>query len=185
MQIKFESHHALVGGGSKGIGRAVAHSLAQAGAKVTVMARSAEELQAVVNELPGEGHAAIAVDVTDRASLMTQLKKRAAEAGGFDILICNTGGPKAGPIAEAATEDFESAFHNHVVVNSEMAQFCLPHMRDRQFGRIVNIISTSVKVPIPNLGVSNTIRGAVASWSKTLANEVAAGGFTGSSLFDY
>src|SRR5690606_17813559 len=94
------------------------------------------------------------------------------------ILINNTGGPPAGPITEAGPEEFLNAFNQHLICNQILAKLILPGMKKARFGRIINIISTSVKIPLKNLGVSNTIRGAVASWSKTLSNEVASFGIT-------
>jgi 3-oxoacyl-[acyl-carrier protein] reductase len=93
-------------------------------------------------------------------------------------LINNTGGPKSGPIVDAEVSEFLAAFNQHLICNHILMQAVVPGMKAAGFGRIINIISTSVKQPLPNLGVSNTIRGAVASWSKTLANELGAFGIT-------
>src|SRR5690606_26585207 len=90
----------------------------------------------------------------------------------------NTGGPPGGPLEAAQTDAFEQAFRRHVIANQVLLQAVLPGMREAGWGRIVNVVSTSVREPIPGLGVSNTIRGAVASWAKTLARELAADGIT-------
>ncbi len=95
-----------------------------------------------------------------------------------DVLICNSGGPNPGPLLAAETEALDAAFTQHVLANLLLVQAFVPHMRAKKFGRIINIISTSVKIPLPNLGVSNTVRGAVASWAKTLAGELGPHGIT-------
>ena len=96
----------------------------------------------------------------------------------LDIVVNNSGGPAAGPISQATDEDFTTAFNNHLLTNRLVAELVLPGMKKNQYGRFINITSTSVKIPIPNLGVSNTIRWAVAAWAKTLAAEVAPFGIT-------
>ena len=111
-------------------------------------------------------------DLSDTVSLTTNIKALLEQAGPIEILIHNAGGPKAGPLIEAQAEDFLQAFKTHVLSAQTLAQLLVPGMKEKNYGRIINVISTSVKVPIPNLGVSNTIRGAMASWSKTLANEI-------------
>lgn len=120
----------------------------------------------------------IAIDISDRNLLKEKISNLINEIGNIDILINNTGGPKSGLIHEANDIEFLEAFNNHLLVNSLLSQLVLPNMKKNSYGRIINIISTSVKIPINNLGVSNTIRGAVASWSKTLSNEVAQFGIT-------
>lgn len=171
----------MVCGASQGIGQSVAESLARLGAEVVVLARSKEKLEKVLSNLSGHGHGMIAVDVSDKESLkslvLTEQNKKS-----FDILICNTGGPKGGAILEAQPEEFLAGFENHVLVNALLVSLLVPQMKQKNFGRIINIISTSVKIPIANLGVSNTIRGAVASWAKTLSMEVARYGITVNSV---
>jgi 3-oxoacyl-[acyl-carrier protein] reductase len=110
--------------------------------------------------------------------LETQISALLKERGAIEILVCNTGGPKGGPILEAKEEQFLEAFQNHVLANALLARLCMPGMKEKKYGRIINVISTSVKVPIANLGVSNTVRAAVASWAKTLSIEVAPFGIT-------
>ena len=180
MQIDLNGKHALVCGSSDGIGKAIAIGLAAAGAHVTLFARNAEKLGNVFGELPnraGQQHSILVADFNDNEAV----KKTVEDAllrNPYHILINNTGGPPAGPVETATVEAFESAFRNHLINNHNLSQLVLPGMRSEGYGRIINIISTSVKIPLKGLGVSNTIRGAVASWSKTLSNEVAKDGIT-------
>jgi 3-oxoacyl-[acyl-carrier protein] reductase len=181
MNLDLGGRHALVCGASHGIGRASAIELASLGADVTVLARSANALEALVAELPrnneAQEHGFIAVDMTDHASLRAQVEA-VANQGAVHILGTNTGGPPGGPAHAAATDEYLAAFHQHLVANQILLQAVLPGMRGDAYGRIINVISTSVKEPIRNLGVSNTIRGAVASWAKTLATELGPFGIT-------
>ena len=180
MDLDLSGKHALVCGGSEGIGRATAHELALLGADVTVLARRAEALQDVVAALPcsdAQQHGWIAADVADTAALRAQVEALAA-GNPVQILVNNTGGPPGGPAFAADTAAFLDAFNKHLVANQTLLQAVLPGMRAAGWGRVVNVISTSVKEPIANLGVSNTIRGAVASWAKTLSRELAPTGIT-------
>jgi 3-oxoacyl-[acyl-carrier protein] reductase len=120
----------------------------------------------------------VVCDLADTARLTQRLETLVQDFGGIDILVCNGGGPKGGPVASASSDEFTSAFAAHVLANATLTRAVLPGMQAARFGRIVNIISTSVKAPIPGLGVSNTIRAAVASWAKTLSLEVASSGIT-------
>lgn len=173
---------ALVGGGSDGIGKATAQALAKMGATVVLMARNADKLAAAVATLDsaaGQKHGFIVADFAQPQQVVAALAEfKAREGQRFDILINNTGGPAGGPANAANVDAFRAAFEMHLVVNQLLAQALIPDMRANNYGRIINIISTSVKQPLPNLGVSNTIRGAVASWAKTLANELAGFGIT-------
>jgi 3-oxoacyl-[acyl-carrier protein] reductase len=170
-QQSLEGRHALVCGGSAGIGRATANALAGLGATVTVLARRAERLHEVVNELPGSGHGVLVGDLDDHGPLLDAV----AGLAPVHILINNTGGPKGGPLSQAPAEQLRAAFHRHVLAAHQLTQACLPAMTDAGFGRIINVLSTSVREPIPNLGVSNTIRGAMASWAKSLSRELPPG----------
>lgn len=155
--------------------------LAEQGAEVLALARSEEKLKTVMAQLNTQNHqkhSYWAIDLQDRMALKERLQEEISRHGGFDILICNTGGPKGGSLLQAEEQEYIKAFENHVLVNSLLAQVCTPPMKGRGYGRIINIISTSVKAPIPNLGVSNTIRGAVANWAKTLSFELAPFGIT-------
>ncbi len=184
MDLNLTGKHALVCGGSEGIGRATAHELALLGADVTVLARRAEALQQVVAALPSSGaqvHGWIAADMAQTDALRTQVEGVAAGKS-IHILINNTGGPPGGPAHAANADAFLDAFNKHLIASHTIVQAVLPGMQGAHWGRIVNIISTSVKEPIANLGVSNTIRGAVASWAKTLSRELASHGITVNNL---
>lgn len=175
--FKTQPFRALVGGSTQGIGRAVAVALAGQGCAITLLARNEARLREVVATLPaapaGQAHDFLVADYTDSAQVAAVVAGYLAQhPAGFQILINNTGGPAGGPILEASPEAFKAAFEQHLVVNHLLAQAVVPGMKAAGYGRIINIISTSVKIPLPGLGVSNTIRGAVASWAKTLANEL-------------
>jgi len=180
MNLDLSDKNALVCGASAGIGKAAAQALATMGASVTLMARNAEKLQQVLTELDnskGQQHDYLVADFSDPEAL----KERIVEASlhtSFHILINNTGGPKGGPIFSAEVGEFTQAFSQHLVCNQILVQNVVPGMKRAGFGRIINVISTSVKQPIDGLGVSNTIRGAVANWSKTLSNELGPFGIT-------
>ncbi|HET8819362.1 MAG TPA: SDR family oxidoreductase [Xanthomonadaceae bacterium] len=180
MDLDLRGRHALVCGASEGIGHAAARELAVLGADVTVLARRAEVLEAVAAALPrdaGQRHGFIPADVSAHDPL--RAKVQALVAGKpVHILVNNTGGPPGGPAHAADAAAYMDAFQRHLLANQLLVQAVLPGMRTDAWGRIVNVISTSVREPIPNLGVSNTIRGAVASWAKTLSRELAADGIT-------
>ena len=179
-QLPLARRHALVGGASRGIGRATAHALAAAGASCTLLARSEDALREVAAELPtgrDQHHGILAVDQLDVADLAARLGELASRTP-VHVWINNTGGPKGGPLAEADPEDLARAFRQHVLAAQVILRAVLPGMRAAGYGRIVNVVSTSVKAPIPGLGVSNTVRGAMANWAKTLAGELAADGIT-------
>ncbi len=180
MDLNLNGKHALVCGASEGIGRAAAHELALLGADVTVLARRAEALEQVAAALPRSGaqqHGWIVADVSQHDALRAQVQALAAGKP-VHILVNNTGGPPGGPAHAADAAAFLDAFHKHLLANQILVQAVLPGMQGAHWGRIVNVISTSVKEPIAGLGVSNTIRGAVASWAKTLSRELAAHGIT-------
>ncbi len=180
MQLDLSGRHALVCGASQGIGRASAVELAELGASVTLLARSADALTAATDALPrkhGQQHRWFAVDMTQTDALRDALADMVA-AQPIEILINNTGGPPGGPAHSATAEAFENAFRQHLLAGQTLVQALLPGMRASGYGRIVNVISTSVKEPIVGLGVSNTVRAAVAGWAKTLAGELAADGIT-------
>ncbi len=168
---------ALVCGASQGIGAATAHELAKQGWAVTLTARSEDRLQKQLAKLPGEGHDFLAFDVGDINSWRPQLQA-SHNAKPYSALVLNSGGPKGGPISQAQPEEFLQAMQSHLVANSQMVSVVLDEMKSQSWGRIVTITSTSVKVPIPHLGVSNTVRAAVASWGKTLSLELAPFGIT-------
>ena len=172
---------ALVGGSTQGIGKAVAKLLALRGANVVLLARNRDKLEQTLLELDrrdGQYHSYLVADFSDPESVTGALEAYLEEGHCIHILVNNTGGPPAGPIVEATEEAFYQAFTNHLINNHNLVRRILPGMRESGYGRIINLISTSVKVPLHGLGVSNTIRAAVANWSKTLANEVAKDGIT-------
>lgn len=181
MDLDLSGKRALVCGSSQGIGRAVAEQLAKQGARVTCLARNAEKLQQVVSQLPGEGHDFMALDLTDIDKVRLSLHEKIKESP-YHIVILNAGGPKGGPIVEAESKNFREAFDIHLIASAEISKILLPGMKEAGYGRILNIISTSVKTPLPGLGVSNTIRAAVAAWAKTLSAEVAKDGVTVNSV---
>lgn len=179
MNLNLNNKNALVCGSTQGIGKATAMALAAQGANVTLVARNREKLKTVLAELPQQGnHSYIVADFSNPRDLQEKVIKFIEKNHGFHILVNNTGGPRSGAILTAALEEFVNAFTQHLKCNHVLAQATIPFMKEVGFGRIINIISTSVKEPIPGLGVSNTIRGAVGNWSKTLASEVAAFGIT-------
>lgn len=182
MNISLADHHALVCGSTQGIGKAAAVELASLGATVTLLARNEEVLKVVLAELPTpehQNHSYLLADFSKPEQVkMTVSDYLAAGNPAFTILINNTGGPPGGAITEATVEDFFSAYTMHLACNHLLAQTVLPGMKAAGFGRIVNVISTSVRIPLNGLGVSNTTRGAVASWAKTLSNEVGQFGIT-------
>ena len=180
MDLSLNGKHALVCGASEGIGRAAAHELALLGADVTLLARRADALEALAKALPRtqrQEHGWLSADVLDTERLRAQVQALAAGKP-VHILVNNTGGPPGGPVSGADSAAFERAFRQHLLANQALVQAVLPGMQAAHWGRIVNVISTSVKEPIAGLGVSNTIRGAVASWSKTLATELGGHGIT-------
>ena len=180
MDLNLSGKHALVCGGSEGIGRAATIELAQLGADVTVLARREAALQAVVDALPNDGtqrHGLLVADIAATDALRDAVATLAASRP-VHILINNTGGPPGGAAHAADIAAYLDAFNKHLIANHTLLQAVLPGMRAAHWGRIVNVISTSVYEPIPNLGVSNTIRGAVASWAKTLSRELGGDGIT-------
>lgn len=180
MNLDLSNKNALVCGSTAGIGKASAMELALLGAHVTLLARDKEKLQETLAQLPNNGNQEHDYQVAD-FNHPKKLKEMIVEATfhkSYHILVNNTGGPKGGPIFAAEVDEFIKAFSQHLVCNQILVQNVVPGMKEAGYGRIINIISTSVKQPIDGLGVSNTIRGAVANWSKTLANELGAFGIT-------
>ena len=178
--IDLKGQRALVCGSTRGIGRAIAFQLATAGAGVTLFSRNEDALKKVQESLPGKDHRAMVADFSNPA----KLEELSADliSGHFDILVNNTGGPPPGLVNQAEWQDFEHAITMHLRANHMLMQYVVPHMKAQRYGRIINIISTSVRIPLVGLGVSNTVRGAVASWSKTLANELGAFNITVNNL---
>lgn len=181
MDLDLTGKHALVCGASQGIGLAAARALAELGANVTLLARREEILRELAGQLPtpreGQSHGWIAADSADTDALRARVEALVA-AKPVHILVNNSGGPPPGTVHGAQIAAFEAAYRQHLIANHVLAETVIPGMERDGYGRIVNVISTSVKEPLQGLGVSNTTRWAVASWAKTLATEVAAKGIT-------
>lgn len=182
MHINLQSYTALVSGSTQGIGRATAMALAASGARVILAARNADKLQETLLALPNPNslqHQFIVADFAEPEQVQNAV---AALLNTLDspvhILVNNTGGPASGKVSDAQPDQFIAAFRQHLISNHLLATACIPGMREAAYGRIINVISTSVKAPLPNLGVSNTVRAAVANWAKTLATEVGQYGIT-------
>ena len=178
MNLSLRNKKAVVCGSTQGIGKAIAEELSRQGVNLTLIARDMEALENVVKKLDtslGQSHDYLCVDFSDdnfenKISDLSSLN--------IDILINNTGGPASGPITDANPDDFLLAFKMHLLNNQLLIKKVIDNMKKNSFGRIINIISTSVKAPIPGLGVSNTIRAAVANWAKTLSLELGPYGIT-------
>lgn len=178
MNLGLRNKRAIVCGSTQGIGKAIAIELAKQGVSLTLIARNEQVLKTVLEKLDtslAQTHTYLCVDFSD-----DNFKKKidSLKDSNFDILINNTGGPAAGPITDADPKDFLLAFKMHLLNNQVLIQKVVAGMKKNSFGRIINIISTSVKAPIPGLGVSNTIRAAVANWAKTLSLELGSYGIT-------
>jgi len=174
MNLSLEGKKAIVCGSTQGIGLAIAEELALLGANCTLMARNEEALKAAVHNLDialRQQHGYLVADFSKPEEVKAAIENHVAK-NPVHILINNSGGPAAGPVIEATEEAFLNTFNQHLICNHILTRAVVPSMKKEGYGRIINIISTSVKIPLKNLGVSNTIRGAVASWSKTMANEL-------------
>ena len=183
MNFNLNNKYALVCGSTQGIGKATAMALATEGVQVTLVARNEAKLKQVLAELPKQrAHNYIVADFSNPDELKEKVSAYISEHHGFHILINNTGGPKGGALFSASTDEFTNAFKMHIVCNQILVQATVPFMKTENYGRIINVISTSVKEPIEGLGVSNTIRNAVANWSKTLATELASFGITANNV---
>lgn len=175
MNLDMTNKRALVCGSTQGIGMAAAQEIASLGASITLIARNEERLQSVKAQLDtskGQQHHYIVADFTQPQALQDKVNDHLKAEGPAHILVNNTGGPPGGPAINAQTDEFVQAFNNHLLCNHLLVQAVVDGMKSAEYGRIINVISTSVKQPLANLGVSNTIRGAVANWAKTLANEL-------------
>lgn len=180
MNLSLEGKTAVVCGSSQGIGFAIAEELAIMGANCILLARNKEKLDVQLSFLDTtlrQIHETYSIDFNDHAATKKLIEEIIAKQP-VHILINNSGGPAAGPVVNATEDQFLQAFNQHLITNHILTTAVIPAMKKEGYGRIVNIISTSVRVPLPNLGVSNTIRGAVASWAKTMANELAQFGIT-------
>ena len=178
MNLDLTGKSALVCGSTAGIGKAIAKELAEMGANLVLMARNEEKLKTAVSEMDnskGQQHSYVVADFSDVSTVKTAVE---SIQNPVHILINNTGGPPGGPIVDADVNDFISAFSMHLLCNHTLVQGVKQGMIDSGYGRVINIISTSVKIPLTGLGVSNTVRGAVGNWAKTMANELGVHGIT-------
>ena len=181
MDLNLNNKNALVCGSTQGIGRASAIELALLGANVILLARNEESLKRTLGDLDnskGQKHSYICADFSDPDQLREKITSYVSKNAAIHILVNNTGGPKGGPIVDAKPEEFTQTFSNHLVCNHILMQAVVSGMKKEKYGRIINIISTSVKQPLKGLGVSNTIRAAVGNWAKTLSLELAPFGIT-------
>ncbi len=181
MDLNLTGKNAIVCGSTQGLGLASAMELALLGANVTLMARDENKLKDAVKNLAteyGQQHDYIVADFQYPEIVESAINNYLTGNRSVNILVNNTGGPKGGNAVDATPEEFLQAFNSHLICNHILVKAVLPSMKASGYGRIVNIISTSVKEPIPGLAVSNTIRAAVASWAKTLANELGQFGIT-------
>ncbi|MBC8310991.1 MAG: SDR family oxidoreductase [Candidatus Marinimicrobia bacterium] len=173
--------NALICGGTSGIGKATAIEFSNLGANITLFARNEDKLKDTLKLLKNDGeqtHQYLVGDFDNSDDIKSTIENHITTGNQYHILINNSGGPKSGPIANANPEEFMNGFNRHLICNHILFQALYSGMNKFNFGRVINIISTSVKQPIPGLGVSNTIRGAVASWAKTLSFEIAKDGIT-------
>lgn len=180
LSMNLSGKTALVAGSTQGIGFASAQALASLGANCVLIARNEEALKAALAKLEtaaGQQHSYLVADFSNPANVQEAVSGF-VQNNTIHILVNNTGGPAAGPIVDAAPDNFLQAFQQHLICNHILATLAMPGMKAAGYGRIINVISTSVKIPLKGLGVSNTIRGAVASWAKTMANELAPFGIT-------
>lgn len=180
LSLSLEGKTALVAGSTQGIGFASAQALASLGASCVLIARNETALKDAITRLDvskGQEHQCLVADFQKPEEVRQQVAGFVQRTP-IHILVNNSGGPAAGPITEAKPEAFLQAFNQHLICNHLLVTTVMQGMKAAGYGRIINIISTSVKIPLKGLGVSNTIRGAVASWAKTMANELAAGGIT-------
>lgn len=181
MNLDLSGKKAIVCGSTQGLGLASAVELSLLGADVVLLSRNEEKLKIALKQLDsskGQDHQYLVADFQYPHQVETVVKDFLQKENTINILVNNTGGPKGGSAMEATAEEFINAFQSHLICNQLLARTLVPSMKESGYGRIVNIISISVKQPIAGLAVSNTIRGAVASWSKTLANELGEFGIT-------
>ena len=181
MNINLKNKTAIVCGSTQGIGKAIAIELASLGANVTLFARNKNTMTVVLDQLDtstGQHHDVIIADFSKPDQVHAAIKTYVQKTSAIHILVNNSGGPAPGLAIDADPQDFLNAFSQHLICNQHIVQAVVPSMKKEKYGRIINIISTSVRTPIPNLGVSNTTRGAVASWAKTLSAELGPFGIT-------
>ncbi len=181
LTTSLEGFNAIVCGSSSGIGKATAIEFSNLGANVTLFSRNETKLKETLSLLSNnekQKHQYLVGDFDNAAAIKEIINIHVESNNSYHILINNSGGPKPGPITTADSDNFSNGFNRHLICNHILFQALFSNMKKIKYGRIINIISTSVKQPIAGLGVSNTIRGAVASWAKTLSFEVGEYGIT-------
>ena len=175
MEIDLTGKFALVGGATNGIGKAIAIRLAASGASVCIMARNKSKLEKVVNELDrsrNQKHKFLEVDFSNY-NLFSKSIKYFFETNHIDILVNNTQGPEGGSALEKSIDDYQSAFELLFKCAVKTSLLALTNMRDKKWGRIINVASISVKEPLNYLVLSNSLRSALVTWSKTLSVDIA------------
>ena len=181
LTTSLKGKNALICGSTAGIGKAVSKEFAQMGANVTLFSRNEDKLKLVIESMDcinNQNHRFLVGDFNHPDNIQTVINNDISQGNTYHILVNNSGGPKGGLIIEAKKSEFLEGFNRHLICNHILSTALLTGMKSKKYGRIINIISTSVKQPIQGLGVSNTIRGAVASWAKTLSFEVGVDGIT-------
>jgi len=181
MNLDLKGKTALVGGASQGLGAAIAKELALLGANVVLLARTESKLRDVLGQLDTshqQQHAYVVADTSNPGEVKEKVSALTASGNIIHILINNTGGPPSGPLLNTSAQDLENAFRSHLITAHLLVQVLFEGMKTAGYGRVINVVSTSVKQPINGLGISNTVRAAVANWSKTLANELGHYGIT-------
>lgn len=181
MNLDLTNKTALACGASQGLGFATATQLALLGANVIIASRSEEKLRSAVLQLDtskGQQHTYFPIDLSEPDTVKHIVAGILAKGRVIHILINNAGGPPSAPMLDTDAAEIEKAFRTHVISSHLLAQLVVPGMKSEGYGRIVNIVSTSVKQPINGLGISNLVRAAVANWAKTLANEISSFGIT-------
>jgi 3-oxoacyl-[acyl-carrier protein] reductase len=181
MNLDLAGKVAVVAGSTQGIGKEAAIELSKMGATIVLLARNEDALKKVQAQLDTElrqHHSYLVADFSKPEELESRLTEFVSAGNRVNILVNNSGGPKGGKAVEAETADYLAAFNQHLICNQILVRNLVEGMKSSKYGRIINVVSTSVKVPLKDLGVSNTVRGAVANWSKTLANELGPFGIT-------
>lgn len=195
VNIDLSGRRALVCGASSGLGRAIATAFAEAGADVFVLARSADKLAELCDELKRSGAPSatpLAADMDDLVGFARTIQEGVVDTGGVHVCVHNTGGPKSGPMLEQSEEDLVHVFGRHQITAHYLVRTLLPQMRDAGYGRFVNVLSMSAREPIDGLGLSNMVRAGMVGWAKTVAKELPPGitinnvlpGYTGTERLD-
>ncbi len=181
MNLDLTNKTALVCGASQGIGLACATELALMGANVIAVSRDENKLHSAIKNLDtskGQQHGFLVIDLSNPDAVKKTVSAFLAKGNGIHILVNNAGGPPSAPMIDTDAIEIEKAFRTHLISSHILTQLVVPGMKEAGFGRIINIVSTSVKQPINGLGISNLVRAAVANWAKTLANEISSFGIT-------